>query len=198
MKKMIVGLALILLILGCSFNSGADGKISKYNFFPELSDEYKITSYFMNSQEKAIYKKLDKEQRTNFLYSFWQKMDPNPVTSGNEQVEELKIRIEYANQNFSHFKKGWKTDRGRIFIKYGMPFERRSENTGQGIMSDKHANKDYEIWKYRLNEERTYIFFDHQSHGEFNIIYSSGDNSEQTLPNWLDYLGSSFDPGELY
>ena len=94
MKKMIVGLALILLILGCSFNSGADGKISKYNFFPELSDEYKITSYFMNSQEKAIYKKLDKEQRTNFLYSFWQKMDPNPVTSGNEQVEELRKEIQ--------------------------------------------------------------------------------------------------------
>jgi len=198
MKRKIIGLLLLLLILGCSFNKGAEGEISKYHFFAELKDEYKISSYFMNSQEKGIYKKLDKEQRTNFLYSFWQKMDPNPVTPNNEQVDELKIRIQYANQHFSHFQKGWKSDRGRVFIKYGMPFEMQSENTGQGLMSDKHSNKDYEIWKYRLNEERTYIFFDHLNHGEFNIIYSSGDNVEQTLPNWRDYLGSNFDPSELY
>jgi len=198
MKKMIVGLALLLVIISCSFNDGANGEISKYNFFPELSDEYKITSYFMNSQEKKIYSQLDKEQRVNFLTAFWLDKDPNPVTPDNEQVEEIKIRIQYSNQNFSHFHKGWKSDRGRIFIKYGMPFEMLSENTGQGVVSDKHANKEYEIWKYRLDEERTYIFFDAHQHGEFNIIYSYGDNSEQTLSNWRDYLGGNFDPSELY
>ncbi len=201
MKIISIGLLLVFLTLiffGCSAHNGANGEISNYNFFSELDDEYKISSYFMNSQEKRIYLKLDKEQRTNFLQAFWLDKDPNPVTPNNEQVEEIKLRIQYSNQNFSHFQKGWKSDRGRIFIKYGMPFEMRSENTGQGITADKHANKDYEIWKYRLNEERTYIFFDIHRHGEFNLIYSSGDNAEQSLSNWRDYLGSSFDPSELY
>jgi len=202
MKKIFsAGLILIMilfLMLGCTANKIADGKISKYSFFPNLNDEYKIASYFMNSQEKKIYTQLDKEQRTNFLASFWFAKDPNPVTPSNEQVEEIKIRIQYANQNFTHFEKGWESDRGRIFIKYGMPFEMRSENTGQGITADKHSDKDYEIWKYRLSEERTYIFFDTHRDGAFSIIYSSGDNGEQTLSNWREYLGSSFDPSELY
>lgn len=196
--KVLLLVILLLLMLGCSVNNDANGEISRYNFFPNLNDEYKITSYFMNSQEKRIFAQLDNEQRVNFLASFWLEKDPNPVTPNNEQIEEIKIRIQYANQNFSHFQEGWASDRGRIFIKYGMPFEMRSENTGQGIVLDKHANKDYEIWKYRLNEERTYIFFDAHQHGEFNLIYSNGDNGEQTLTNWREYLGSSFDPSELY
>lgn len=202
MKKLIsVGLLLVIvmfLILGCSAVKGSAGEISRYSFFPDLDDEYKISSYFMNSQEKKIYTQLDKEQRINFLFSFWLDKDPNPVTPNNEQVEAIKIRIQYANQNFSHFQQGWESDRGRIFIKYGMPFEMRSENTGQGVTADKHANKDYEIWKYRLDEVRTYIFFDIHRHGEFNMIYSNGDNGEQPLSNWREYLGSGFDPGELY
>ncbi len=202
MKKalilLLISCLITLIIVSCSQSKASYAKLSKYNIFSELEDEYKISGYFMNSREKAIYQKLDYEQKVNFLFAFWLDKDPNPVTKENEFVQDVKNRIKYCNLHFSHFEKGWKSDRGRIYIKYGEPFEMSSENTGQGNAADKHHHKDYQIWKYRLNDELTYIFFDIQSFGDYRLIFSSGDAEEQTVPNWLEYLGSEFSTDVLY
>jgi GWxTD domain-containing protein len=45
-------------------------------------------------------------------------------------------RVELANQFFSSFKEGWKTDRGMVYIIYGIPDE-------------VYKFKDREVWKYK-------------------------------------------------
>ena len=163
--------------------------------FFNIDDDYQIVKMFLSSQQKREYKKLTDDEKKNYISEFWKKNDPNPVTTVNEFVEAIKARVNYCNLNFSHFKKGWKTDRGRIFIKHGQPFEVLKEVTG---LYSKYGQKEYEIWKYRVENNMTFIFIDLQTHGDYRLIYSDNDGSEITLPDWMDYLGRDFDESILY
>ena len=83
---------------------------------------------------------------------------------------------------------------GRIYIRHGQPDEIIKENTG---INTKYAEKDYEIWKYRLNEQLTYVFIDFQNSKKYKIIYSNNDPKESSLPDWEMFLGEEFDKGIL-
>ena len=163
--------------------------------FTDIEDEYKLAKYFFNSKDRKIYKLLPHEEKPVFLERFWAENDPNPVTSQNEFLQVIIERIKYCNEHFSHFKDGWKTDRGRIFIKYGTPFEILNEVTGRDT---KATEREYQIWKYRIGRNMTYIFIDLQHFGDYRIIYSQNDEKEITLPDWRSYLGSDFDASILY
>ena len=55
-------------------------------------------------------------------------------------------RVELANNFFSSYKEGWKTDRGMIFIIYGLP-------------SEVYLFEDREVWEYRSDgEKETFVF----------------------------------------
>ncbi len=45
--------------------------------------------------------------------------------------------VEYANEYFTNFKQGWKTDRGMIFIVYGSPWEMYRTATGETWVYEK-------------------------------------------------------------
>ena len=180
--------------------------------FPELEDDIKLVSYFMNSSEKNVFKTLNLEGKSNYLNKFWNSQDPNPATEENEFLNQVKSRIQYANQFYSHFKPGWTSDMGRIFIKCGKPYEIRklTTNLGENEFSEssdysqderatayyynKYTVKNYEIWKYRMDRNTTYIFIDQLTSGDYKLIYSSDDNDgETTLVDWGKYLGYDFD-----
>lgn len=50
-------------------------------------------------------------------------------------------RVEYANEYFTNFKQGWKTDRGMIFIVYGTPLEVYRTFTNEIWMYEKQEFK---------------------------------------------------------
>ena len=62
----------------------------------------------------------------------------------------------------------------------------------------KHGDKEYQIWKYRVNKDLTFIFLDMQTSGDFRLIYSENDDKESSYHDWREYLGSEFDSGILY
>jgi GWxTD domain-containing protein len=70
------------------------------------------------------------EERENFIATVWRRRDPDPDTEENEFREEFYERIAYANANFSSGKPGWKTDRGRIYIRWGKPDSVESRPSG--------------------------------------------------------------------
>jgi len=170
-----------------------------HRIFPDLDDEYKLVQYFLKSKEKKQLKNLSDNGKKTFLERFWTSNDPNPVTKENEFLEMVRERIQYCNQHFSHFKKGWKTDIGRIYIKKGPPDEIRKLKTSIDtsinpadigtVTYTKYTIKDYQIWKYRMKQDLTYIFIDLQTSGNYKLIYSGNDENEITLSNWKDYLG---------
>ena len=159
--------------------------------FSDLKDEYKLVSYFLNTNQKSYYKKLNSENKWDYISAFWQIQDPNPSTDENEFQQEIITRIKYANKHYSHFKDGWETDMGKIYIIHGEPFEvLELSNTGPYV---KLALKEYQIWKYRISSFQTFLFIDPQQHGDFRLIFSDGDEQEGSWREWRDYLGTNFD-----
>ena len=88
-----------------------------------------------------------------------------------------------ANARFSStFKKGWKTDRGMIYIKNGEP----DEIERHPYQMDKKA---YEIWYYYSIEGGVqYIFVDIRGMGELQLVHSTARNEihDDDWERWLE------------
>lgn len=196
MKKTIIFALLIAILFSLSAQKQeVDEPKENHKVFEKLKDEYKLASYFLTYQQKKYYKKLSEEDKWRYLATFWKANDLDPTTEQNEFLDQIKTRIEYCNAHFTHFKSGWNTDRGRIYIRHGQPYEIIKRATS---MNTKYAQKDYEIWKYRIVEYLTYIFIDLQQHGDYRLIYSENDPQEGSFADWQSYLGRDFDFGLLY
>jgi GWxTD domain-containing protein len=104
----------------------------------------------------------NQDQMINRYLDFWKKKDPTPNTEENELFNEYYRRISYANENFSHYIEGWRSDRGMVFIILGSP-----NNV------DRHPfdleSKPYEVWQYyELN--RSFVFVDETGFGDYRLI----------------------------
>ena len=121
-------------------------KILKY-----MTGEDEI-SKILSVKEKYYYKEL---------YKFWKKYDPTPSTQYNEVMSEYYRRVDYTSKYFSSIsnKKGFDTDRGKIYIQFGKPkrIERSSNNEGKVV----------ETWYY--DQQKRFIFIDKQGTGEFPL-----------------------------
>lgn len=100
------------------------------------------------------------EKRKRFI-EFWKKYDSNPLTERNEDMEEYYRRVEIANKNFSHYRDGWRTDRGMVYIMFGPPSS-----------IDRHPfesnAKPYEIWYYNELNYR-FLFVDQTGFGDYRL-----------------------------
>jgi GWxTD domain-containing protein len=105
----------------------------------------------------------DPDERKKRFQEFWQKRDPDPRTAQNELMEEYYARVSYANEHFSHFVDGWRTDMGMVYIRFGPPenIERHPFETD---------TRPYEVWYYyQLN--RQFIFVDRNGFGDYRLNY---------------------------
>ncbi|OGU75142.1 MAG: hypothetical protein A2V93_02345 [Ignavibacteria bacterium RBG_16_34_14] len=145
----------------------------------ELDDLFKKSKYIATQQEIEQYSSLTgKEGKQKFLYSFWNARDIEPSTVRNEFYLEYLKRIEVSNQQFAALgKKGWETDRGRIFLKYGEPSE--IERFPNQIDS-----KPYEVWRYNEIEGGViFVFADLTNFSDYQLIHSTA-RGELRDDNW--------------
>jgi GWxTD domain-containing protein len=102
------------------------------------------------------------EEKLAYFQRFWDRMDPNPETEKNELMDEFFLRVNVANQNFSTISQdGWKSDRGRILIKFGDPDE--IERHPFEINSD-----PYVIWRY-YSYRKVFLFLDRSGFGDYYL-----------------------------
>ncbi len=108
----------------------------------------------------------EEERRTRFL-AFWKKRDPDPQTPRNELMDEYYQRVAYANNNFTTFSEGWKSDRGMIYIRLGAPeqIERHPFDINA---------RPYEIWYY-YTQNREFVFVDESGFGDYRLRYPTTD-----------------------
>lgn len=101
----------------------------------------------------------DKEKK---FIEFWKKKDPSPSTPRNELMVEYYNRIKIANERYSNYRDGWKTDMGMVFIIYGNPSS-----------VDRHPfenqTKPYEVWQY-YDINRQFVFVDDSGFGDYRLI----------------------------
>jgi GWxTD domain-containing protein len=101
--------------------------------------------YIITSKEKEIFLQLNTDrERDIFIEAFWKQRDPIPSTPENELKTEHYRRINYVNKHFGRGTptKGWRTDKGRIYIVLGEP---------QEIQKFEHETEiiPTEIWFYQ-------------------------------------------------
>ncbi len=151
----------------------------------ECDDLFKKSKIIAFSDEIDNYNLLDSlNQKREFLYKFWRKRDDTPSTSVNEFKNNYFNRIKLANTRFgTMFKKGYNTDRGRIYLRLGEPDE-----------IDRHPNetdtKPYEIWSYHSIEGGVYfIFGDITGYNYYQLLHSTM-RGELQDPHWKRRISS--------
>jgi GWxTD domain-containing protein len=150
-----------------------------------LDSLYGPLVYIMVEGERGIYPGLPLSGKRDFLRMFWAKRDPTPGTPRNEAEEEFNARIAFVNKKFSEGGAtpvpGWRTDRGRIYLKYGPP-DVTLKRRGVG------RQLPFELWGYTHAEHRKYCFVDLTRFGNYSLVYSN-DNSEPTRGDWRELMG---------
>ncbi len=101
------------------------------------------------------------DKKKEMFYNFWKSHDPTPNTDDNELMDEYYSRVNYANQHFSHYLEGWKTDMGMVYIIFGAPnnIERHPFEID---------SKPYEIWTY-YDQNREFVFVDATGFGDYRL-----------------------------
>lgn len=78
----------------------------------------------LTEEDYDRFKEMPLGDRESFLAAFWSSFDPSPRTARNELRDLFLARVDYANRNFTTtLEPGLRSDRGRIFIRYGAPDE---------------------------------------------------------------------------
>lgn len=129
--------------------------------------------------ELDAWKKLKTdEEREQFIAIIWRKRDPDPDTEENEYREAYYERLAYVNEHFASGKPGYKTDRGKIYLKYGKPDEVESHPTGGPYQRAHHegggiaTTYPFEKWWYRHIPGRSDVeleFVDPSGTGEYRL-----------------------------
>lgn len=143
------------------------GFISKWvgvpNSIQDLDKAIEQMMYIANeAQLKVIKDAKTEDEKVKRFAEFWKAKDPSPSTEENEIFEEYYARVAYANENFSHYNEGWRSDMGMVFILLGPPSN-----------VDRHPfdynSKPYEIWQYYdINKE--FVFVDYTGFGDYRLI----------------------------
>lgn len=105
----------------------------------QLADRYrdwlrKDVVYIIAEAERQEFLSLESDaDRDRFIERFWEMRDPDTSTEENEFRKEHYWRIEEANRRFAEGVPGWRTDRGRVFIRHGPPDSIRFEMGGNSV-----------------------------------------------------------------
>lgn len=115
-----------------------------------------------SSELDEIKNAKSKDEKVQKYLDYWKKKDPDPVSEDNPVFDEYYRRVAFANENFSHYIEGWRTDRGMVYIILGAPNN-----------IDRHPfeydSKPYEVWEYyELN--KSFVFLDETGFGDYRLI----------------------------
>lgn len=146
--------------------------------------EYANSTYpIANGLEKAFIrvplKRADVKTIQQFLYSFWLNRDQNnperAFVTYKEQV--YKVQVNFGTP----VKKGYQTDRGRVYLQYGPPNTRSTQY-------NEPSNYPYEIWQYyTLNNNQSnkkFVFYSQDMvTSDFTLLHSDA-IGEIINPRW--------------
>ena len=120
-----------------------------------------VLSYIAETEELEELQYTPVSRRALAWTDFWKRRDPSPDTDENEALEEHWQRVRYVNANFSAVQPGWKSDRGKVYIRYGEPDQ-------VGVQMDSMMQGEYLMWYY-FDENLTFVFYDRFAQGEYKL-----------------------------
>ena len=118
-------------------------------------------SFIAEASEIERLRSVPVDQQTAAWEEFWRRRDPTPDTPHNEALVEFIRRVRYTERHFQGFGPGWRSDMGRIYIKFGPPDQVESRPGGP-------QSYPLEIWYYH-DPYRRFIFEDREGFGRFAL-----------------------------
>lgn len=152
------------------------GTALKHNFDNVLL----LLSYFSRQSDLKELKKTPLEKRLETWEKFWKERDPTEATVENEAREEFERRVLFADSYFGHMgQPGWRTDMGKIYIRYGEPDQVDEDRTGQRNTSPHVDDVDhYSSTITRIRQtghpNQTWYYFNHRRAFYFEDVTGSG------------------------
>ncbi len=135
----------------------------------ELDDFFAKSRYIASVPEIEKYEVLTSENgKRKFLTNFWKARDEDPSDDMNQYLKDYMRRLKESNIKYKALsKKGWQSDRGRVYLIYGQPSE-----------IDRYPNqtetRPYEIWYYNDIEGRVqFIFGDVTGFSDYILLHST-------------------------
>jgi len=155
--RLFFALALFFLIPASVFNQEAES-------WKKWLEE--VEPVITKAEEEVFVSLKVEEDRMRFIKSFWKARDPDPQTPQNEYKLEYYKRLNYAKSRL----RGIKSDRGRIYMILGEPFERNNYGGVEQVV-------ECELWRYH-SEDRpglppvfTLLFYKRRDVGDYELFY---------------------------
>ena len=134
---------------------------------------YEEIEYFLTRKEYSEFQNFSREGKKRFLERFWSQYD----------YYKIAPRFEYVADKFREGNlPGYKSDRGRIYIKYGEPDEVEKSFISVEL------GKPYELWQYYNGYE--FIFLDIRETNEYTLVWTNA-LDEQSQPSLYQYIPES-------
>ncbi len=150
----------------------------------KLDSAFAPLQYIATSAEMKLWNKgrLPEAAKRRFLTKFWTDRDPTPGTPENERRLAFYRAIDQANSAYSERGvPGWRTDRGRIFIKFGAPDQVLSR-------PNEAQSPPYEVWRYTAGRQRWFVFADmNRGNGNYRLM-ATNELRETGRPDWRSVL----------
>lgn len=167
-------------------------------FVTEITDRKMLESYVQSlfpistAVERDFYdnrmKQIPTDQLQRYFYSFWLSRNPNDPEAEWNKYNKM---VSYVQERFgSKQVKGYKTDRGRVYLQYGQP------NDIKEIPSDP-VTVPYEIWHYYYLDDQTnvkFVFYDPSLVGNDYELLHTNKYGETHDPNWKMKLVKKLQP----
>lgn len=162
----------------------------------QLKLELEYANVIASAGEKMTVEGLEDDRgKQRFLYRFWLIRDPDPSTEQNERLDEYRKMIQRANTFYSGamVRDGWRTDRGYVLLKYGMPTQ-----VEQHIQS--LDARPYEVWFYQNVQNGGHFYFvDWQVMQNHKLVHSTviGEiRDEKWFERWAKVFNPNVNPLE--
>lgn len=137
---------------------------------------------------------LTEKMKREFIYQFWNNINSN---SPKREWESYLKKVKYVQNSFgSRTKKGYNTDRGRIYLKYGMP---------NSINDKPNTNNSYpyQVWHYykagKFNNKTCIFYSPNMIDGDYILLHSDipGENKDVNWQRTLRKRSSGINNQEL-
>ncbi|MBE2188236.1 MAG: GWxTD domain-containing protein [Desulfobulbaceae bacterium] len=124
--------------------------------------DYAINStfYLLSDEAFELMNSGNKEEKRKKFLEFWKSKDPTPLTPYNEALTQYFSRVDYAFFNFQTLtqRDGSKTDKGKIYILFGLPDNMKKELINA---------QSFDVWRYSSLGKTFY--FESQTKGIFKL-----------------------------
>jgi GWxTD domain-containing protein len=97
--------------------------LSRAMFASQFDETLELLSYIAEDRDIQPLRDAPPQRRIDEWELFWRERGHAPTEVFGEEYEEFLRRVAFALDRFGRFGPGWKTDLGRIYIRYGPPDE---------------------------------------------------------------------------